>query len=55
MMEYLRYITAVDGDLSVMTDGAQKRVLLLANNWVTLLTLHIAIITVLPMLSGSIM
>ena len=33
MMEYLRYITMVDGALYVTTDGAQKKVLLLVSSW----------------------
>ena len=43
------------GDLSVTMDGAQKKVLLHASNWVTPHTHPIATITVLPMISGLMM
>ena len=36
-MEYFTYITTVDGDLFVMMDGTQKRVLLLVGSWVSII------------------
>ena len=37
IVEYFRYITMVNGDIFVMMDGTEKRVLLLVGSWVSLI------------------
>ena len=36
-MEYSKYITMGNGDLFVMMDGTEKRVLLLVGSWVSII------------------
>ena len=48
MMEYLRYITVVDGALCVTTYGAHKKVLLLVDSWDLSIMSHTDIVTASP-------
>ena len=48
MMEYLRYITVVDGALCVTSGGGQKKVLLLVDNWALGIISHTDMVSVSP-------
>ena len=37
IVDYFRYITMVYGDIFVMMDGTEKRVLLLVGSWVSVI------------------
>ena len=51
-MESLKYTTAVDGALSVTTDGTQKKVSLPVNKWALLHMSPITLVTESPMIFG---
>ena len=54
IVEYSKYYTMVYGDLFVMMDGTEKRVLLLVGSWVSLIMSPI-VVKELTMVFGLIM
>ena len=55
IMEYSKYITMGNGDLFVMMDGTEKRVLLLVGSWGLLIMTPIMVVKKLTMVFGLMM
>ena len=55
IVEHFKYITMGFGNLYVMMDGTQKRVLLLVGSWVSLIMSPIIIVVTLTMGFGLMM